>query len=151
MGVVSCYPRGAAGGTSRPGRVLWVLGDLALDLSHNMQRDLARPIKTLANYQLMAGGQQSTFSIGWMHQAPIHAHSWGVSSANKAKTRLWTGPTVCPRFPRRCSVPLMRLIRPLRPLPALPPAWRGRRRGGPAMPPAGTRGCVASSAAVEST
>ena len=27
MGVVSCYPRGAAGGTSRPGGVLWVPGE----------------------------------------------------------------------------------------------------------------------------
>ena len=27
MGVVSCYPRGAAGGTSRLGGVLWVLGE----------------------------------------------------------------------------------------------------------------------------
>ena len=28
MGVVSCYhPRGAAGGTSRPGGALWVLGE----------------------------------------------------------------------------------------------------------------------------
>ena len=27
MGVVSCYPRSAAGGTSRAGGVLWVLGE----------------------------------------------------------------------------------------------------------------------------
>ena len=27
MEVVSCYPRGAAGGTSRPGGVLWMLGE----------------------------------------------------------------------------------------------------------------------------
>ena len=64
MGVVSCYPRSAAGGTSRPGGVLWVLGEaLAAPTPYYMDSVRAASIACLLRQQTCRFGTSFTASM----------------------------------------------------------------------------------------
>ena len=63
MGVVSCYPRGAAGGTSSPGGVLWVLGEVQFLFCGDSVLVLAGFCPPMGSYKrCSAAGKRRTIS-----------------------------------------------------------------------------------------